>query len=68
MTAKISRYENYKLTVSNGQLTITVNINETEVDVRESGSGKTLVLATTGGAVNVPGTPLKLNMTLYRKP
>jgi len=67
MNGKISRYENVKTQVANGKLTIEINIRENEVDVQPSQSAKTLVIATTGGALSISGTPLKLNLTLYRK-
>jgi len=67
MDGKISRYENVKTNVANGKLTIEINIRENEVDVQPSASNKTLVIATTGGALKISGTPLVLNLTLYRK-
>lgn len=68
MSDKIDRYGNMEFDVDSGYLTIRICIDETKVDVQPSRSGKTFVLSTTGGAVRVPGTPLRLNMTLYRKP
>lgn len=68
MASKISRYENIATTVENGTLVIRINIDETKVDAQPSKSGKTLVVATTGGAKPVGDTPLRLNLTLYRYP
>jgi len=64
----IDRYENVQATVEGDEVVIRCNINENEVDAQPSKSGKTVVLATSGGAIRVPGTELKLNLTLYRKP
>jgi len=64
----IDRYENVQATVEGNEVVIRCNINENEVDAQPSKSGKTVVLATSGGAIRVPGTELKLNLTLYRKP
>ena len=66
--AKIDRYDNCEMKVKDGVLTVKMVVDETKVDVQPSGSGKTLVIATSGGAVKVNGTPLKFNFTLYRKP
>ena len=63
---KISRYDNVSTEVEDGVLTIRIVVDESKVDVQPSGSGKTLVIATTGGAI--PVGALKLNLTLYRKP
>ena len=68
MSTKISRYENIKAEIVNGELVIRINIHENEVDCQPSASGKTVVVATTGGAMKVVGSPLLLNLTLYRKP
>ena len=62
----ISRYENVKVEVKDGKLVIECNLDEDEVDVQPSGSGKTMVIATTGGATRIGG--MSLNLTLYRKP
>jgi hypothetical protein len=66
MAEKIDRYQNWEATIKDGVLTIRINVRENEVDVRPSASGKTMVVATTGGAARVDGSPLKLNMTVYR--
>jgi len=67
MATKIDRYQNVKVTVEGDELVIRCNINEAMVDVQPSASGKTFVLATSGGAVHVPGTQIKVNLTVYRK-
>ena len=66
--SKIDRYDNCEMNVTDGVLTVKIIVDESKVDVQPSSSGKTLVVATSGGAVKVNGTPLKLNFTLYRKP
>lgn len=68
MAEKIDRYENVQVALADGKLTIICNVNEDEVDVQPSQSGKTLVIATTGGAMRIAGSELRLNLTLYRKP
>ena len=68
MSEKIDRYANCEMEVTDGVLTIRIVVDESRVDVQPSVSGKTLVVATSGGATKVPNTPLKLNFTLYRKP
>ena len=68
MADKIDRYENVQATIEGDELVIRCNINEDQVDAQPSASRKTLVLATSGGAIRIPGTELKLNLTLYRKP
>jgi len=47
-------------------LTLRIETDETKVQVTPSASGKTMVIATTGGAQKIEG--LSLNLTLYRKP
>lgn len=68
MSERIDRYANFDLDLTDGILTIRVNVNETQVDVQPSQSGKTMVVATTGGAVKIPHSPLKVNLTVYRSP
>jgi len=62
---KISRYDNVEHSIENDTLTLTISIDENQVDVQPSKSGKTLVIATTGGAIRIGN--LHLNLTLYRK-
>lgn len=71
MSEKIDRYDNIEATIEDGKLTLVICVDESKVDVQASKSGKTLVVATTGGAMRIPGSgipPLSLNLTLYRKP
>lgn len=68
MTAKTDRYNNWDATIEDGKLTITINIDESQVNVQPSKSGKTLVVATTGGFARVSGSSLSLSLTLCRKP
>jgi len=69
MSEKIDRYDNCECSISDGVLTVRIVVDESKVDVQPSKSGKTLVVATTGGAIRVPGSmALRLNLTLYRKP
>ena len=65
---KIDRYANHELRVQDDKLIIEIVVDESRVDVQKSGSGKNFVVSTTGGAIVVPGTPYRLNLTLYRKP
>lgn len=62
---KISRYENVQVERTGTKLVITIETDEEKVDAQPSGSGKSVVLATTGGARQING--LRLNLTLYRK-
>lgn len=63
----IDRYANVQIEVVDGEkLVITCVIDEDQVDIQPSKSRKTLVFATTGGAERVPGTDLKVNLTVYR--
>jgi len=66
-STKISRYDNWNAVVIDDQLTITINLNESEVDVQESKSGKNMTIATTGSHQRVPGTQLKFGLTVYRR-
>lgn len=63
---KISRYDNYEFEVKDDKLVITINLDEAQVDVQESKSGKSIVIATTGSHQRVPGTQCKVGLTLYR--
>ncbi|MCK4302664.1 MAG: hypothetical protein KAY24_00290 [Candidatus Eisenbacteria sp.] len=65
---KISRYDNVDIDILDGVMTIRIQLDEEVVNVQPSSSGKTLVLATTGGARPVGDRDLKLNLTVYRKP
>ena len=63
----IDRYENVKTDLIDGVLTIRCVVDPEQVDIQPSKSGKTDVIATTGGAQLVPGSGgLKINLTVYR--
>ena len=66
---KVSRYDNVQTEVKDKKLVITIDLDEDKVDVQPSKSGKTLVYATTGGAISVGNREdgMKLNLTLYKK-
>lgn len=59
-------YSNVNSHMEGTTLVIEVETDENEVDVRPSKSGKTMVVATTGGAQKVNG--LRVNLTVYRYP
>ena len=63
---KISRYENVQVDRDSTKLVSTIETDEQKVDAQPSGSGKSVVLATTGGARKLHDE-LRLNLTLYRK-
>lgn len=63
---KVDRYENHEFSVEDGILTVKINLDEEKVDAQPSKSGKTVVLATSGGAVRIPGTDYRINFTVYR--
>lgn len=67
MTEKTSRYDNLETEIVDNYLIIRCHLDENQVDVQPSASGKTLVIATSGGAIRI-GENLRLNLTLYRKP
>jgi len=62
---KISPYENYQVKVEDNKLTIIIDLDESKVALKESNSGQSIVVSTTGGAVVVPQTRYKLNLNLY---
>jgi len=51
--------------VKNDILTITVNLKE---NFGLSKSGKNMVIATTSGNADVPGTDVKIGLNIYCKP
>jgi hypothetical protein len=56
--------KNIHTAVSDGVLTITVRLSEA---TEPSSSGKSEILASTGGSVDIEGAPgLKLGLNLYR--
>ena len=62
----ISNRANIQTSMEGTVLTLRIETDETKVQVTPSASGKTMVIATTGGAQKIEG--LSLNLTLYRKP
>ena len=62
----ISNRANIQVSMEGTIMVLKIETDEKNVQVTPSSSGKTLVIATTGGAQKVEG--LSLNMTLYRKP
>jgi len=62
---KTSRYENLDISIEDQTLTISINLDESQVAVEPSKSGKTMVIATTGGARRING--LSINLTVYRQ-
>jgi len=62
---KLSPYENYQIEVKDNKLIIIVDLDESNVALKESNSGQSMVVSTTGGAVVVPQTRYKLNLNLY---
>jgi len=64
--AAISSRDNIHTEMDGTVLVIKIETDESKVVLQPSGSGKTLVIATTGGARHMDGR--SLNLTLYRKP
>jgi hypothetical protein len=57
--------KNVELKVEHGKLTITVDLSK---ELGPSASGKSIIIATTEGNVEVPGTPdTKIGLNVYRK-
>ena len=57
--------KNVTMTVNNNILTITVDLNQ---EFGKSGSGKSIVIASTEGNQTVPGTAdVKIGLNVYRK-
>ena len=57
--------KNLKMNVEHGTLTITVDLTK---DLGPSASGKSVMIATTEGNVDVPGAPdVKIGLNIYRK-
>lgn len=58
--------QNMKMSVKDGRLTITVNLKER---LGPSTSGKTVLIAKSGGNIDVPGNPgVKIGLNVYTKP
>jgi len=64
---KVDPYNNVQYEIKNGTLTITIVVDETKVEYRESGSGKSRVVATTGGNITIGMGGMKLGLNVYRK-
>ena len=57
--------KNIEMKVEHGKLTITVDLTS---DLGPSASGKSVMIATTEGNVEVPGAPdVKIGLNVYRK-
>ena len=61
MTTKIDPRENVHVQIQNGVMTITIQLEN--VDVRPSASGKTKIVASTGGFQNYGKFAVGLNVT-----
>jgi hypothetical protein len=55
--------KNIKFDIKDGKLIITINLEE---EGEPSKSGKNLLIASSKGNVDVPGTNLKLGLNLYK--
>lgn len=60
-----SRYENVQIDVKDKTLTLVIDLDEEQVAVEPSKSGKNMVIASTGGARKIDG--MSINLTVYRK-
>lgn len=58
---------NVKMSMNGTKLIIEVETDPKLVKADKSASGKSDVIASTGGNVQVPGTDLKLGLNLYRR-
>ena len=57
--------KNVEVKVEHGKLTMTVDL---ATELGPSSSGKSIIIATTEGNVDVPGTPdVKIGLNVYRK-
>lgn len=57
--------QNVELTTVGNTLTIVVDLSKT---LGDSSSGKSTNIASSGGAIDIPGFPgVKVNMTVYKK-
>ena len=67
MPDQISRYGNYSFSMDGTKLIIAIETDPAKVDIQPSSSGKSLVIATTGGAKHPTGMSdaTRLNLTLY---
>lgn len=62
--AKLSAYDNVQVVQDDDKVVVTMKVGA-DVDARPSKSGKSVVIATSGGAIRVGD--MYLNLTLYRK-
>lgn len=64
----LDRYDNVKVEFDGSVMVLRIETDEEKVVSAPSKSGKTQVVATTGGATTINGAnvSLKLNLTLYR--
>lgn len=57
--------KNIEMTIDHGKLVITVDL---ATELGPSASGKSIIIATTAGNVDVPGAPdVKIGLNIYRK-
>ncbi len=63
--AKISRYSNVQMKMEGTKLVIEVETSTEKVECERSASGKSMVIATTGGAQKIGN--LSVNLTVYTK-
>ena len=57
--------KNVEIKVEHGKLTILVDLTK---EIGPSASGKNVIIATTGGNVDIPGTEdIKIGLNVYRK-
>jgi hypothetical protein len=66
MTGKVSRQDNVRCEVENDELVIRVSLDENEVDVQPSSSGKSDVFANFRGYLDKTKT-FGMFLTVYRK-
>jgi ABC-type dipeptide/oligopeptide/nickel transport system ATPase component len=56
--------QNVEATLSGTTLTLTIDLSK---ELGESGSGKSILVASTGGGISVPGREdIKMNVTIYK--
>jgi hypothetical protein len=66
MSAKMNTRDNVRMTIEGTTLVVRVELDPAKVELVPSSSGKTRIVATTGGAAKLEdGTAV--NLTVYRK-
>ena len=65
--SRISSRENVKVTLEGTRILIEIETDPAKVETVPSGSGKSIVIASTGGNRPLPGTDLVMGLNLYRK-